>query len=56
MKNFSFGVFDYRTKIFKKVSKNVVATIKATIGNVNRLALRDKKTIIDKRNEGSRNF
>ena len=56
MKNFSFGVFDYKTKFFKKIHKNVIATIKMTIGNVNRVALRDKKTVINKRNEGSGNF
>jgi len=55
IKNFSFGVFDYKTKFFKKICKNIIATIKATIRNVNRIALRDKKTI-NKRNEGSGNF
>ena len=56
IKNFSFGVFNYKTKFFKKISKNIVATIKVTVRNVNRFALRDEKTIINKRNEGSRNF
>jgi len=56
MKNFSFGVFDYKTEFFKKIHKNIIATIKATIRNVNRIALRDKKTIINKRNEESGNF
>ena len=35
MKNFNFGVFDYKTKFFKKIHKNVIATIKMTIGNIN---------------------
>ena len=56
MKNFSFGVFDYKTKFFKKICKNIVAIIKVTIRNVNQIALRDKKTVINKRNEGSGNF
>ena len=56
MKNFSFGMLDYKTKLFKKISKNVVATIKMTIRNINQIALRNKKTIINKRNKGYRNF
>jgi len=56
MKNFSFGVFDYKTKFFKKIYKNIIATIKATIENINQIALRDKKTIINKINKGSGNF
>jgi len=56
MKNFIFGVFNYKTKFSKKIRKNIIATIKATIKNVNRIALRDKKTVINKRNEGSGNF
>ena len=56
MKNFSFGVLDYKTKFFKKISKNIIATIKTTVRNVNQIALRDKKTVINKRNEESGNF
>ena len=56
MKNFSFGVLNYKTKLFKKISKNIVAKIKTTIRNINQIALRNKKTIINKRNEESGNF
>jgi len=31
MKNFSLGMFDYKTKFFKKVSENIVATIKIIV-------------------------
>ena len=31
MKNFSLGMFDYKTEFFKKVSENIVATIKITV-------------------------
>jgi len=56
MKNFSFGMFDYKTKLFKKIRKNIVATKKMTIRNVKRIALRNEKTIVNKRNEGDGNF
>ena len=51
MKNFSFGVLDYKTELFKKISKNVVATIKIAVRNVKQITLRNKKTIINERNE-----
>ena len=56
MKIFSLGMFDYKTKFFKKVSENIVATIETTNWNVNQIALRDKKTVIYKRNEWGKNF
>jgi len=31
MKNFSLGIFDYKTKLFKKISENIVATIETTV-------------------------
>jgi len=31
MKNFSLGIFDYKTKFFQKVSENIVATIEMTV-------------------------
>ena len=31
MKNFSLRMFNYKTEFFKKVSKNIVATIKMTV-------------------------
>ena len=56
VKIFSFGVFDYKTKFFEKVGKNIVTIVKMTVQNVQRFALRNKKTIIYKRNDGNRNF
>jgi len=56
MKNFSFGMFNYKTKLFKKIRKNIVATKKMTIRNVKRIALRNEKTIVNKRNKGDGNF
>jgi len=56
MKNFSFGMFNYKTKLFKKIRKNIVATKKITIRNVKRIALRNEKTIVNKRNKGDGNF
>jgi len=56
MKNFSFGMFDYKTKLFKKIRKNIVATKKMTIRNVKQIALRNEKTIVNKRNEEDGNF
>ena len=49
-------MFNYKTKFFKKVSENIVATIETTVWNINWIALRDKKTIVHKKNEWSRNF
>ena len=49
-------MFDYKTKFFKKVSENIVATIEITVWNVNQIVLRDKKTIVYERNEWNRNF
>jgi len=56
MKNFSFGMFNYKTKLFKKIRKNIVATKKITIRNVKRIALRNEKTIVNKRNKEDGNF
>ena len=56
IKDFSFGVFDYKTELFKKIRKNIIATKKMTIRNVKQIALRDEKTIIYKRDEGDGNF
>jgi len=56
VKNFSFGVFDYKTKFFKKIGRNVITTVKTTVRNVKGFALRNKKTIVNKRNDGDRNF
>jgi len=31
MKNFSLGMFNYKTKLFKKISENIIATIETTV-------------------------
>ena len=31
VKNFSFGVFDYKTKFFEKIGKNIITTVKMTV-------------------------
>ena len=48
MKNFSFGVFNYKTKLFKQISQYIVTTEEMTVRDVKRVTLRDKKTIIYK--------
>jgi len=49
-------MFNYKTKLFKKIRKNIVATKKMTIRNIKWIALRKEKTIVNKRNEGDGNF
>ena len=56
VKNFSFGVFDNKTKFFEKIGKDIITTVKTTVRNVKRFALRNKKTIVNKRDNGNRNF
>ena len=56
MKNFSFGVFNYKTKLFKQISQYIVTTEETTVRDVKRVALRDKKTIIYKWNDRNRDF
>ena len=48
MKNFSFGVFNYKTKLFKQIIQYIVTTEEMTVRDVKGVALRDKKTIIYK--------
>jgi len=56
MKNFSFEMFNYKIKLFKKIRKNIVAIKKITIKNIKQIALRNEKTIVNKRNKENRNF
>ena len=56
MKIFSFRVFYYKTELFKQLGQYIVATGKVTVQDVNRLVLWDKKTIVNKRNNGNQNF
>ena len=48
MKNFSFGVFNYKTKFFKQIGQYIVTTEEMTVRDVKRVALRDIKTIVYK--------
>jgi len=56
MKNFSFGMFDYKTKLFKKICQYIVTTIKLTVWNVKGIALRSEKSIVSKGNDKNWNF
>ena len=53
---FSFGVFYYKTKLLQQLCYDIVATKKTAIRNVERSVLRDKETIINKRNNRDRNI
>ena len=55
-KNFSFRVFNNKTKLFEKIGKNIITTVKMTVQNVKRFALRNKKTIVNKKDNRNRNF
>ena len=39
VKNFSFGVFNYKTEFFEKVGKNIITTEKMTVKNAKRFTL-----------------
>jgi len=56
VKNFSFGVFNNKAKFFEKIGKDIVTTVKMTVQNVKRFALRNKKTIINKRDNRNKSF
>ena len=56
VKNFSFGVFNNKTKFFKKIGKDIITTVKTTVQNVKGFSLRNKKTIVNKRDNRNRNF
>jgi len=56
VKNFSFGVFDNKTEFFEKIGKDIITTVKMTVQNVKRFTLRNKKTIVNKRDNENRNF
>jgi len=56
MKNFSFGVFNYKTKLFKQNDQYIIATKKMIVWYVKRIALWDKKSIVYKENDKNQNF
>jgi len=47
MKNFSFQIFNYKTKFRKKIRHDVI--IEMEIGLVKRFALGNQETIVNKR-------
>jgi len=49
VEDFSFGMFDNKTKTIEKIRKNIITTKKMRVGNMKRFVLTDEKTIIDKR-------
>jgi len=55
MKNFSFGMFDNKTKTVEKFRQNVIATIKMRIGNMKRFVLTNEETIVNKKENGDGN-
>ena len=56
MKDFSFGMLYYETKLFKQNCYYIITTKQMAIRNIEQFALRNEETIINKRNEGNRNF
>ena len=56
VKNFSFEVFDNKNKLFKKIGKDIITTVRMTVQNVKGFALSNKKTIVNKRDNRNRNF
>jgi len=49
VEDFSFGMFDNKTKTIEKIRKNVVTTKKMRVRNVERFVLTDEETIVDER-------
>jgi len=56
MKNFSFGVFNYKAKLLKQIGQYIVATKKTTVWDVKRIALWDKKSVVYKGNDRNQIF
>ena len=56
MEDFSFEMFDSKTKTIEKFGKNIVTTEQVRIGNENGLVLNDKEAIVNKRKGGNRNI
>ena len=53
---FSFRVFYYKTKLLQQLRYDILATKKAAIRNVERFVLRDKESIVNKRNDRDQNI
>ena len=49
VEDFSFGMFDNKTKTIEKIRKNIVTTKKMRVRNVERFVLTDEETIVDER-------
>ena len=48
MKDFSFWMFNKKTKLGKKFRSYIITTKKSSIGNLERFALSNERTIINK--------
>ena len=56
MKNFSFPLFDNKSKAIQKKRYNIITTKKICIWNFEGFVLEDKKTIVYKKDERNRNL
>ena len=56
MKNFSFGMFDNKTKTVKKFRKNIITVKKMQIRNMERFVLNNEKAIVNKRQNRNQNI
>ena len=56
MKDFSFEMFYYETKLFKQNYHYIITTKQVVVRNIEQFALGDEGTIINKRNERNKNF
>ena len=56
MENFSFYMFDDKTKIVKKFRKYIITTKKMSVRHVQGFVLHNNETIIYEQKNGNRNF
>ena len=56
VENFSFGMFDNKTKTIKKFGKNIVSAEQVQIRQRNGLILNNKKTIVNEGKNENRNI
>ena len=49
VEDFSFGMFNNKTKTIEKIRENIVTTKKMQVRNVERFVLTDEETIVDER-------
>jgi len=56
IKDFSFGMLYYETKLFEKNCHYIITTKQMAVRNMEQFALGNEEIIMNKRNEGNRNF